>query len=147
MIVSAASGYTVPTGQTFSLLTFGSYSGSFSSINNTTGTSMTPQYNSGDFNMLSLADSPPPADDVPVQQPPVEQERAVVRARAEEGDWLLATAEEVPQNDLVFVTLAEEGEDGPGVGVSEDAVAWEDILTLPLRLPLALAEDLAAAVG
>jgi hypothetical protein len=51
--VNAVSGYTIPTGQTFSLLTFGSYSGSFGSVNNDSSTSMTSRYDSTDFDMLS----------------------------------------------------------------------------------------------
>jgi hypothetical protein len=51
--VAAVTGYTVPTGHTFTLLTFGSHSGSFDAVFNYTGTSMTSCYDSTDFDMLS----------------------------------------------------------------------------------------------
>ena len=70
--VNTVSGYTIPTGQTFSLLTFGSYSGSFGTISNDSSTTLTPQYNSTCFNMLSQADVPPADDDVPATPPPEE---------------------------------------------------------------------------
>jgi hypothetical protein len=153
LTVGTVSGYTIPTGQTFSLLTYGSYSGSFGTINYDSGT-LTPQYNSTGFNMLSLADVPPADDDVPATPPPEEQ-WAIVRATADEAPVVMVAADEeeeppyVPARDLVFAALAAEPaeQDDSAAVAWDDGSTWEDILTLPLRLPLAIVERLAEVVA
>jgi hypothetical protein len=154
LTVNAVSGYTIPTGQTFSLLTYGSYSGSFATINNDSSTTMTPQYNSTGFNMLTFAEVPVQDEDTPAG-PSVEERWAVVRATVEDraAVTLLASDEETgpaASSDVVFVSLveAEGAEEGvPGDAVWEDGLGWEDVLTLPLRLPLAMVEELADVVA
>jgi hypothetical protein len=153
--VGAVSGYTVPTGHTFSLLTFGSYSGSFGTIQNNTTTSMTPQYNSNGFNMLSMADILPDDQDVPVV-PEKEERWAVVRATADDSEAVVPLVwqeEESPRalmSDLVLVSVAAEeqpAEEGTAELVWEDGMGLEELLTLPLRLPLAIVEKLAQVVA
>jgi len=61
--VSLASGYTPSSGNSFQLLTFGSSSGTFASINYPSGPTFTPSYNSGDLTLdvalLTPSDSSP----------------------------------------------------------------------------------------
>jgi hypothetical protein len=68
--VTLINGYTPPHGTSFALLTYGSHTGTFGTINSGGGT-FTPQYNSTDFSLLARADAldgseeqgPPPGDE------------------------------------------------------------------------------------
>ena len=55
----------------------------------------------------------------------------------------------MPARDLVFAALADEpaSPDDAGAVAWDEGTAWDDILTLPLRLPLAIIERLAEVVA
>jgi outer membrane autotransporter protein len=140
--VNLSNGYTPVSGSTFTLLTFGSSSGTFSSIS-TPGWSPTPHYDSGDFRLVALADEPVPVEE---DVPPVLQ---VLPALPERSRDLLAwdpspepngtqPAEEstqaVQSTDLVFAALAG----------ARDELAWLDTLAEEL---VGLFEEVVELVG
>jgi hypothetical protein len=136
--VSFLNGYSPPTGTTFKLLTYGSHSGTFSSI---TGTTMTPQYNSGDFSLLAWAEAEPePSGERRLDdngRPLDEDEEAPAERVLVDADVPPPWDEEA--RDLVFVSL---GQDEPDGGEEEAplALALEEGFTLPLAVLEALVE-------
>ncbi len=156
LTVGVVSGYTIPTGHTFSMLTFGSRSGSFGTVTNDTGATLTTQYNSTDFNFLSRADVPPPSDDdVPADlPPPLRDEGTVVVIAALDDGWneqppVRKRSEEERSNDLFFTSMADEApaEDDAVAAVWEDGLSLEELLFMPVRLPLAVVERMMELVG
>jgi hypothetical protein len=146
--VSYLGGYTPPSGSSYALLTYGSHSGTFSSVS---GTSMTPQYNSGNFSLLALrtpdeeADEGPAADEPerPGRRAPAEAvvSRPVPSAEAV-GVWW-EPAEVRPVADVVGEMSAGHSTGGlePLVELPDgwdadplDLLAWTDLLALPVRL-------------
>ena len=94
-------------------------------------------------------------DQLQISGPRPAEQWAVVRATADDGlVVMMATDEEgeppyVPARDLVFAALAAEPaeQDDSAAVAWDDGSTWEDILTLPMRLPLAIVERLAAVVA
>jgi hypothetical protein len=122
-------GYSPPSGTTFRLLTFGSASGSFSTINSG-GTSVTPQYDSADFSVLAMADPHPNSveGDQPEEEPATAGDigESIVPCRRDE-------VEENGAMDSVFVVWEAAGEASDLLGV-----ALEEGMLLPVAFVEAL---------
>jgi len=141
LVVANAAGYTPPSSTTWTMLTFASYSSSFSSVS--WSTTHTTTYNSGNFELLTMADVPPEDEDEgPLDATPREDWSARVFVRAEVERWDAGVAddqtEEASRSDLVFTALADESDEA-----WMDAGTWEDLLTLPLAVIEELVEVVA----
>jgi hypothetical protein len=140
--VSTIGGFLPSSGDVFTVLTFGSRSGTFGSI---TGTLMTPSYGSADFRLLAMADVEPEAEqdgrprdegDRPLdRQPRDEGERLPGRplpVSHEADSWGEAPQEgaEAPLNERAAQDLIFIGEDFDDSGAPLQRAA-EDLLAMP----------------
>jgi hypothetical protein len=137
LAVQALGGYSPSSGTSFGLMSYGSHSGTFSTISGA-GSSMTPSYNSSNFSLLALAEPVP--HDSPAPQLDDSEPSAP-------GPVVVVAALQLPEENEVERGVVWEDADAVFVAHSSAAEA-EPLLTLDelFSLPVAVLETLLLAV-